>query len=717
VKQVATIAALALGMAGSFGAAAQEAPSQKNADSPELAEVVVTAQKRSEKLENVPLSVSVVTGDQLAERGIINTTSLTQAVPGLNMAEVGAYLVPNIRGVTTSITGPGADSNVVFYIDGIYQPSEAMNVFDLPDVDHIEVLKGPQGTLFGRNATGGAIEVFTRDPTFTPTAKIAASAGAYAVGGLDYRTSAFISGPLVSDALAASIAINYQHSDGYEFNDLYDKRLGFSNLTLHGKLLFQLDDSAKFVLGTAYATRDDYSALTLSAINGNLLARSINPSIVVPTSGYDSIQNFLPHFKSQYYAFNLRGEFDTSLGQITSLTSYQDSNVYLNNADSDGSPLTLVHFYNPSIDDSESQEIDFASKWSGPVSAVAGLYYFHDVAAYAPLDIIDTIDYQAKNTTTAKAVFTELTYAATQRLSIIGGIRYSDEHRHGYVSILPAQYGTLGEKTWNSVTPRGSIRYEVADNSNVYFTYSTGFKSGLFDTVAMNPNPIQPETIKSYEVGFKTRGDNYSFDAAAYYYDYRNLQVGAFVGGINVTQNAGKAEIAGLDSNGTLKLLSNLNLQAGFSFIPKATYVDYQNADATFPLTVSPTTGQACTACGNEGTSINASGYRMTRTPKLTANLGLVFTHPYGPGELGFTPSIYYSSSYNIEITGRIPQASYTNVNTEVFWAQDKWRLSLWGKNLTDNRRVSLVQQIGTTGDLVNYLPPLEVGVSASFSF
>ena len=711
------IVALVLGLAYAGASAAQEAPASAATDSGELATVVVTAQKRAERPEDVPLSVTVVSADQLAARGITSTTALTQAVPGLNMAEVGIYLVPNIRGVTTAITGPGADSNIAFYIDGIYQPSEAMNVFDLPDVDRIEVLKGPQGTLFGRNATGGAIQVFTKDPSFTPTGSIMGSAGVYGVGGGDYRGNGFLSGPLIDHLLAGSISVNYEHSDGYEWNDIFDKRLGFNNLTLHGKLLLEVNDSVRFILGGAYATRDDYSALPLSAIGGNLSARGIDPSIVAPTDGYHVIQNFLPHLKSQYYTANLRGEFDTAIGKITSLTAYQDSDIYENDADSDGSPLSLVHFYNPSFDESASQEIDFASSWKGPLSLVAGLYYFHDQAAYAPLNVIGVIDYQAMNTTTAKAVFSELTYTVTPRLSIVGGVRYSDEHRHGYVSVLPDPYGTLGQATWTAWTPRGSLRYQVADRSNVYFTFSEGFKSGLFDTVGFNPNAIQPEHIKSYEVGFKSAGDAYSFDIAGYYYNYTNLQVGALVGPINITQNAGKAEIAGIDSNFAWRPMRQLSVQAGISFIPKADYVNYLDADATVPLTTSPVTGLPCTACGNGDVSIDASGYRMTRTPKFTGTLSATYTQPFGRGEIGFTPSLYHSSSYNLEITGRIQQAAYTTVNAELFWQQDKWRLALWGKNLSDERHIALVQQIGDTGDLVNYMAPVEVGVSASYSF
>jgi iron complex outermembrane receptor protein len=715
MQQTRWIAALVAAAVAGGAAQAQEAASA-SADSGELATVTVTAQKRAERPEQVPLSVNVVSADQLSAYGITSTTTLTQAVPGLNMAEVGIYLVPNIRGITTAITGPGAESNIAFYIDGIYQPSEAMNVFDLPDVDRIEVLKGPQGTLFGRNATGGAIQVFTKDPSFTPTGSIMGSAGVYDVGGGDYRGSAFLSGPLIDQVLAGSISVNYEHSDGYEWNDIFDKRLGFNNLTLHGKLLLQLSDSARFVLGAAYATRDDYSALPLSAIGGNLSARGIDPSIVAPSDGYHVIQNFLPHLKSQYYTVNLRGEFETALGKITSLTAYQDSDIYENNADSDGSPLSLVHFYNPSFDESASQEFDFASSWKGPLSLVAGLYYFHDQAAYAPLNVINVIDYQAMNTTTAKAAFTELTYAVTPRLSVVGGVRYSDEHRHGYVSVLPDPYATLGQATWTAWTPRGSVLFEVADRSNVYFTFSEGFKSGLFDTVGFNPDAIQPEHIKSYEVGFKTRGDTYSFDIAGFYYNYTDLQVGALVGPVNITQNAGKAEIAGIDSDFSWRPSRQLSLQGGISFLPKASYVNYLDADATVPLTETAG-GAPCTACGNANVSINASGLRMTRAPKVTANLSATYTQPVTRGEIGFTPSVYFSSSYNLEITGRIQQAAYPSVNAELFWQQDKLRLTLWGRNLSDERHIALVQQIGATGDLVNYLAPLQVGVSASYKF
>lgn len=719
MKQIFTMLVPALVLAGAAPAPAQEVQ-QRNAErTGDLAEIVVTAQKRSEPLEKVPITVAVVTGEELTARGVLNTTTLREVVPGLNMTEVGIYLMPTIRGVTTSVTGPGADSNVAIYLDGFYQPSQAGNVFDLPDVDRIEVLKGPQGTLFGRNATGGAIQIFTRGPSFTPTGSVTASEGVYAVGGADTQLSGFLSGPLIANKVAASLSVNYERNAGYMHNLLYSDRLGYTNLTIRGKLLFQLNENAKFTLGASYAHRNDRSALVLNAINGNIAARAVDPTIREPANGYDSIQYREPHLKSDAYSETLRGEFDIGVGTITSLTGFEYVNIYKNVADSDASPLNLpfTSFYNPSFSKSYSQEIDFASQWDIPLSLIAGVNYYREDAEFDPLVVLPSFAEQGKQVTAAKGVFSELTYQVNDRLSVIGGLRYSDEHKHAYASILPAVYTTLGEKTFVSFTPRASVRYEVADHANVYVTYSTGFKSGLFDTIGLNPVPVSPEKIDAYEVGFKMRRTTYSLEAAAFYYNYRNLQVGAFRGPLVVDQNAGAAKMAGLDLNGMVQISRDLHLHAAVSYIPEAKYVNYDHADASVPVTVSPVTGLPCTACGNTDISVNASGDRLIRTARVTGTAGFNYTHDLGAGQFGISSSIYYSSDYSLEVTGRVKQPSYATLSSEISWTSNRWRYSLWGRNLTDRRNITVVTEISAPGDTVNYAPPRQVGVAANYTF
>jgi iron complex outermembrane receptor protein len=715
MKNIIALAVSALALTYIAHARAQQSGVTAGVD--ELETVVVTAQKRSQHLEDVPISIAVVKGEDLSASGVNNTIALRELVPGLNMSENGIYLQPTIRGITTSITNPGADSNVAIYLDDFYQPSQAGNVFDLPDVDRVEVLKGPQGTLFGRNATGGAIQVFTREPTFIPTGTLSASEGVYDVGGADTKFTGFVAGPLLDNILAASLSANYEKNDGYMRNLLYGDRLGYENYSIRGKLLLKLNDDAKFILGGSYSHRDDMSALALTALNGNISARAVNPAIVLPANGYDVIQNLQPHLESNAYSANLRGEFDTSVGQITSLTGWIYDNIYKNDADSDASPLSLVEFLNPSYSKSYSQEFNFASKWDSPLSMIAGANYFHDDSAYAPLIVLNTFSAQAKQLTSAEALFAELTYKWSDRWSLLAGLRYSDEHKHAYASVNPEPYSSLGEKSFTSKTPRASVNYKVADQSNVYFTYSSGFKSGLFDAIGFNRIPILPEKIDAFEVGFKTRATNYSFEAAAFYYNYFDLQVGALRGPIISDQNAGGAKIAGLDLNGTMLVAQDLRVHASLSYIPKAEYVHFPNADASVPITVSPITGLACTACGNADVAVDASGYRLIRTPKVSAAAGFTYAHRLGLGELGLSSNLYYSSAYALDVTGRTQQGSYVTLSSDVSWTLKAWRFSLWGRNLTDDRHIVVETGIGSAGDLVNYAPPLQVGVAVNYAF
>src|ERR1700730_10602279 len=175
---------------GGADIAAGSSPSADAGD--DVQEITVTAQRRSERLTDVPITIGVASGAQLQAAGITDTADLPVVTPGLRMDRLGVYLQPSIRGVTAASTAPGAEANVSLYVDGIYQPNQAANNIDLPDTERVEVLKGPQGTLFGRNSTGGAIPVFTRDPSFTPTGNLTVGYGRFN----DYLCHGFFLGPL-----------------------------------------------------------------------------------------------------------------------------------------------------------------------------------------------------------------------------------------------------------------------------------------------------------------------------------------------------------------------------------------------------------------------------------------------------------------------------------------------------------------------------------------
>jgi iron complex outermembrane receptor protein len=184
--------------------------SQSSEPDTNLNEIVVTALRRSERIQDVPIAINVVSEAQLNDSQVTSVRDLGQLVPGLKFsASVQAF--PTIRGVYSEQSDPGNDPNVSIYVDGVYQANPIADNFDLVDIDHIEVLKGPQGTLFGRNATGGAIRIFTTDPSFTPTGLADVSYGRFN----DVAVHTYYAGPVVGDVVAASLAVNYETSDGY----------------------------------------------------------------------------------------------------------------------------------------------------------------------------------------------------------------------------------------------------------------------------------------------------------------------------------------------------------------------------------------------------------------------------------------------------------------------------------------------------------------------
>ena len=255
-----------------------------------LEEIIVTAQKRSERLQDVPVTITALSADYLQKNGVERASDLPTAVSGLLWSNQGAWIEPNIRGVYTNVAAIGSGSPIAIYLDGIYQPSQSGTIFDLPDVRDIEVLKGPQGTLFGRNATGGAIAIKTRDPSFTPTGDINVSAGAYAGSSVQtaghYNVNGYASGPLnsISDDLAAGISASYDSTDGFTTNDVNGQREGkIQSSVIRGKVLWKPSDSVQ-ILGTAFYSQHEDQLGEEAVPQNGVSAASLYPGSILPSS-------------------------------------------------------------------------------------------------------------------------------------------------------------------------------------------------------------------------------------------------------------------------------------------------------------------------------------------------------------------------------------------------------------------------------------------------
>lgn len=688
----------------------------------EIAEITVTAQRRSERLSDVPISVTAVSGTSLEASGVSDTTSLTLVTPGLRMDRLGVYTQPAIRGVTAASTSPGAEANVSLYVDGVYQPNQAANNLDLPDVERIEVEKGPQGTLFGRNATGGAIQVFTREPSYTPTGNFAVSYGNFH----DLMTKGFFSAPIIDNVLAGSISGLFEDNDGWTRNLLQNGALTgrVRSRLIRGKLLFQPTDAIKFVLSAQYSRRKDNSLFLYSAVNGNTSGRNpaLSPGPLGPiaTQPWTTSVNFPSVLDVRNYSTSLKGSFELGhAGTLSTVTAFSRTQILVS-ADGDASPAEITSFTINSPDKNFTQEVNFASEKFGPASVVAGLFFYKDDSGYDPL-IGNFSGFAFTNYSTvtvrAEAAYLEGNYEITPDLVAIAGVRESYEKRSvQYQGGLAALFvGTaLHDKSWNAVTPRASLRYQIAPHTNVYATYSQGFKSGVYDLNSTATTPVNPEEIHAFELGVKTSQAMFDANAAVFLYNYSNLQVQFNNGNFDALQNAGSARIYGLDLEGHLHATKGLTFTTGLSLL-HARYKNYN------PATIlAPTKNAAGVPVGGntENIAANLDGYQVSRAPNWTLNLGVDYSHDFAVGTVGASVNAYHSDTVPLEQSDRVVQPPYTQLNARLALTPigSKFTASLWGKNLT-NAKIIQSSFITTATDGVSYAPPRTYGVMAEYAF
>jgi iron complex outermembrane receptor protein len=712
-----------------------------------LEEIVVTAQRRSEKIKDVPFTLSAMTGEDLKRAGVTNTRDLAAAFPGLVFTSQGPAAEPSIRGVSTSVSTPGAPAPIAIYVDGVYQSNQLGNIFDLPDVQRIEVLKGPQGTLYGRNATGGAILVTTLQPSFTPTGTMTIGDGAYFGGSArtsqHFQVQGFLSGPLIADKLAASLAASYEHVPGFYTSDVSGGRFGeVSSVFVRPKLLFTPTENVRILLaGTYLSRRDDPSAAVIPLVTVD----SQYPGSIIPTQPWHTASelggggNYL---KTEHKDVSLTVNWTLpSAGTLTSRTAYTTARP-LFNADIDAaySPHCLAAIFicitpyvvwNP--EDTFQQELTFSSNKFGRFSFVGGLLYIHDkedgfyninppiteTPVQGPRGPFGYFVFDENVKTNAKAIYLEGTFDISDALTGIAGVRYSDETKieharqsvftfaapTGPYTVLPAG----GAPHDHAVTPKVALRYALNPNTNLFVAYNRGFKSGVLTGISLTAPAAGPETIDSFEGGIKYSGDRVSFNASTFYFKYKDLQVQFFDGLATTTANAAAAKSYGVDLDGAVRVTGGFKLQAGVSWIPYAKYSSFPNGvDFAPPLT----------AQGLSQVTVDATGQRMLRDPKFTGNMTASYLGHRAWGDVDASVTVYHSASYDWNLLRTVQTSAYTTLNGQVSLTPQGGPLtySLYGKNLT-NKAYIVGVVTSTEGYYSGLAVPREIGLTAKYSF
>nr|WP_246332153.1 TonB-dependent receptor [Sphingomonas chungangi] len=695
--------------AASPTSAASEAPS---AAAPSTApassgggDIVVTAQRRSERLVDVPVSISVVPGAQLSQGGA-SIEAATKLVPGVVIARNGLAIQPTIRGIGTNVSGVGVDPNVAIYLDGVYQSSQAGNIFDLVNVDQVQILKGPQGTLFGRNATGGAILVTTKAPSFTPTAEFNLSYARY-----NEVTANAYGSTGIGDKVAVDLAVYYRHSDGW----MRDLRTGQDvneqrSYDVRSKILFEPTDKLKFTLGLSHSYTSDPTGFAFEALNGDSIGRPRPGSTPIAADRNELSQDTLPVIQIKANNIQLNGSYDLGFATLASITDYRtERDHFVADLDSSYAPVQYES-YTPHYRDF-SQEVTLTSPSHGKFTWVAGAYYFHEKAYISDFYLNGSSYIDSDVHTDAVAGFADGTYNIG-RLALIGGIRFSSEQKQ-FAADRPSTGASVADKTrWNSWTPRAGLRFTLSPHANIYATYSKGFKSGAYNPTSLDTKPINPEKVDAYEIGFKSSTRLLSINLAAFYYNYNDIQVSAYDFSVGTQRlfNAARAKIYGAEADAAYHVTDALDVHAAFAY----THSEYSSFPGAPQFLPAPPGN-----VGNVSTSggIDASGNAMIRAPKFTVSGTASYKIDLPKGSVTISATPYWSSRVYYTFDERLSQAPYFTMDARIAWAPtDRLTLSVFGRNLTDKTYATYITA-SQARDGVQFARPRTFGVALGFKY
>ncbi len=697
-----------------------------------LEEIVVTAQKRTQKLEKVPLSVVSLGAQTLKNAAIERTEDLPTAVSGVRVENEIGYALLSIRGIGNFIVTPGAESDVAVYVNGVYQNNLYGGLQDFIDLSSIEVLKGPQGTLYGRNAVAGVFSINTVNPSLTdPKGKIEATFGDYGLK----RVEGYASIPIVQNKLAALVSASYEDRDSYQTNvDLAGGQpRDWLNYTVRGKLLFQPNEDVKFLLDADFQDKTDSSSEFGEAQN-NAFGYAFGGSR--PTSFYLVDTDTPSYTHTQKGGLALTG--DVNLGSfdylgdvsLTSISAYRFARS-IAVVDDDATPAPLFGYnQNVAWDRTFTQEIRIQNNGERLSWMLGGFIYYDQpgINLFLVSDILPTIPGLINGHVNrhSQSFFTQESYKITERLSLTGGIRFTTE-----TDRMAAQSFTLPsgfvvpspnvgkEPTWNSFTYHASLDYDFGP-AIVYASISTGFKSGVFNiTDLSNASPVSPEKITSYEIGVKgtllNRRIFYSLDG--FWQNYSNLQVQIVnaQNGATQTQNAGAARSPGIEAETRIRVTDALTGFVSFTAIDPifTRFPNYSAITAASP---------SAPPSPNANSTLNVAGNQLPYSSKFSGNIGATYSTFFeGFGSADFTVNLsgtsrFYGSPENQLIES---QAGYIDLNGTLTLTPTALKggyVRLWIKNATDVHRYSYIET-ENFGTVYSPAPPLTFGATLGYSF
>lgn len=645
-------------------------------------DIVVTATKQGQtRLQDTALAITAV-GTELLDRSAAKDIRDIQSFsPSLTITQNGNAAAPYIRGIGSNNTFPGSDPSTTLYVDGVYIARPTGFFIAFLDLDRVEVLRGPQGTLYGRNAVGGAINLISRKPGETLEGK-----AQFTVGNFDLlRGEAYVSGPL-SDSLGFGISARRSKRAGY-FKNIFvpnDDADDENDTSMRAQLRGTPSTNLEVLLrGDYYNSHSNFG--TGTKIKAPISYDPIANSII----NQPRTLSFNTPISSTVRSWGVSGEVNYDLsasGKLMSLTAYRESRAY-SLIDSDFSTASVRTTNQQYNQHQFSQELNVSGEL-GQLKYVAGVYYF-DERILSSLTVTNfgasRVDIAPIVNTASFAGYAQGTFAVTPKLSLTAGIRYTHERKSfdqsfaitslvtgTFLPGYPVSYPSRGiYKAW---TPKFGIEYRPAEHVMLYASATRGFKSGGFSFTSANKiQGFAPESLWSYEAGLKSDlfARRLRFNLTGFYYDYKNLQVQSFLvpGVIDIT-NAATATVKGFEAETRLRVIDGIQVGGALTYVD-ATYKSY-------PKAIGP---------GN--VVYDASGNRLNASPRWAYNLFLELESKLGNGGRLFGRAdfnwrgLQYYTQQNVAIESQ-PAYGLLNGNLGYTSPGERFEVSVFVRNLAD---------------------------------
>ena len=700
-----------------------------------LEEIVVTAQKREERLQDVPIAITALTQDTLSGTRTMTAQDIQFSVPAMTYFYDNGFGQPYMRGVGSELTEPNADASVATYIDGAYVAYSQATIVNLLGVERVEVLEGPQGTLYGRNAVGGAIDIVTLSPGDKLEGAASVTQGNYA----DKELTAHVSGP-VTDNLKVGIYaagtwanpyVDYVSPDGIypPGQPRHDRNTG-----LRLKAIWDPTGWLKLTGSVEQTVTHSFMGNTLRQIDPTLF-----PAGKVQIQPYNVYADSADFIDINQRVATLKEQIDLKWAQIVGISNYRRGQTFSTD-DADATQAFILNAYIKVPSRQYSQELQLVSAPSSAVKWIAGVFYFSDSSSFNPDGIVSPLIFQPSPIfssaayggvdTVSKAAFGQITVPFDpwiENLRLTLGGRYTVDEKDltiysKYFDVSDTQLGPTqtfpdnGEsKKWSKFTPKATLDYRLG-GTLLYVTYSEGFKSGVFNVLSPStPGPVNPEVLKAVQVGSKSDllNNRLRINAEAYHYDWSDLQVEVIdftAGSLGGLQNAASAKMYGADISAEAVVTDNLHLRLAIS----GEHSEYTSFPSASGFTEVPGT------TGLTAISVDATGNQTSRTPKWVLNGGADYTHPVpGGGQLGGHVNVYYNSGYFWTAQNTFRELPYALLGLSADYAtpDEHWKFTAWGTNLTNRYYSGEFTANGAFGILVQDAPPRMFGLTAAYKF